>query len=62
MLAIHEIGGARRTIVADREIHDLVLAAADGRQTKSGALSHQEFILGYTSFQPNGLACLPSML
>jgi len=44
-----------------REIHDLVLAVANGRQTKSEALGHQEFILGYKSFQPIGPACLPTV-
>jgi altronate hydrolase len=44
-----------------REIHDLVLAVADGRQTKSEALGHQEFILGYKSFQSIGPACLPAV-
>ena len=44
-----------------REIHELVLAVADGRQTKSEALGHQEFILGYKTFQPIGPACLPTV-
>ena len=43
-----------------REIHELVLAVAEGRQTKSEALGHQEFILGYKTFQPIGPACLPT--
>jgi altronate dehydratase large subunit len=43
-----------------QEIHDLVLAVAAGRQTKSEALGHQEFILGYKTFSPLGPACLPT--
>jgi altronate dehydratase large subunit len=44
-----------------REIHELVLAVADGCQTKSEVLGHQEFILGYKTFQPIGPACLPTV-
>lgn len=43
-----------------REIHDLVLRVADGEQTRSEALGHQEFILTYKSFEPLGPACFPS--
>jgi len=43
-----------------REIYDLVLRVADGEQTKSEALGHQEFILTYKSFEPLGPACFPS--
>jgi altronate dehydratase len=42
-----------------REIYILVLAVADGQQTKSEVLGHQEFILTYKSFQPIGPSCLP---
>jgi altronate hydrolase len=42
-----------------REIYILVLAVADGQQTKSEALGHQEFILTYKFFQPIGPSCLP---
>ncbi len=42
-----------------REIYDLVLAVAAGRQTKSEALGHQEFILTYKFFEPIGPSCLP---
>lgn len=42
-----------------REIRDLVLDVADGRQTASERLGHQEFILTYKSFQPIGPSCLP---
>ena len=41
------------------EIHDLVLAVANGRPTKSEDLGHTEFILTYKSFEPIGPACLP---
>lgn len=43
-----------------REIYELVLRVANGEQTKSEALGHQEFILTYKSFEPLGPACLPS--
>lgn len=43
-----------------REIHDLVVALGNGRRTRSEELGHQEFILGYKSFEPIGPACLPA--
>jgi len=42
-----------------REIYDLILEVAGGRQTVSEALGHQEFHLRYKSFEPIGPACLP---
>jgi altronate dehydratase large subunit len=42
-----------------REIFDLVVTTAQGRQTASEALGHQEFVLTYKSFEPIGPACLP---
>ena len=42
------------------EIHRLTLAVAAGAKTASEALGHQEFGLGYTSFEPIGPACHPS--
>jgi altronate dehydratase large subunit len=42
-----------------REIFELILKVAAGEPTKSEALGHQEFILGYKSFEPLGPACLP---
>lgn len=42
-----------------REIYELVLAVAAGRQTASERLGHQEFVLTYKSFEPAGPACLP---
>jgi altronate dehydratase large subunit len=42
-----------------QEIFDLVLRVAAGEETKSEAMGHQEFILGYKSFEPIGPSCLP---
>jgi altronate dehydratase large subunit len=42
-----------------REIFELIQAVAAGAPTKSEALGHQEFILGYKSFEPLGPSCLP---
>jgi hypothetical protein len=42
------------------EIHRLTLAVAAGEKTVSEALGHQEFVLGYKSFEPIGPACHPS--
>lgn len=41
------------------EIFELVRRVAAGEPTKSEALGHQEFILGYKSFEPLGPSCLP---
>jgi altronate dehydratase large subunit len=41
------------------ELFDLVLAVARGAQTKSEALGHREFILGYKSIDAIGPACHP---
>ncbi len=41
------------------EIHDLVVAVANGARTVSETLGHQEFILTYKAFDPIGPACLP---
>ena len=43
-----------------REIHDLVVDLARGKRTKPEELAHQEFVLGYKSFEPIGPACLPA--
>lgn len=43
-----------------REIFELTRRVADGERTKSEALGHQEFILGYKSFEPIGPNCLPA--
>jgi altronate dehydratase large subunit len=42
------------------EIHDLVRAVAAGERTASERLGHQEFVLGYKSFEPIGPACHPA--
>ena len=42
------------------EIYDLILRAANGEETKSEDLGHQEFILTYKTFEPIGPACLPT--
>ena len=41
------------------EIFALIKRVAAGHPTKSEALGHQEFILGYKSFEPLGPSCLP---
>jgi altronate dehydratase large subunit len=41
------------------EIVELVREVAGGRQTVSEQMGHQEFVLGYKSFEPVGPACLP---
>jgi altronate dehydratase large subunit len=42
-----------------REIHDLTLSVANGHESKSEELGHQEFILTYKHFEATGPACLP---
>jgi altronate hydrolase len=51
-------GDRTLTDVGD-EIHRLVLAVANGQQTCSEALGHQEFVLTYKSFEALGPACFP---
>jgi altronate dehydratase large subunit len=41
------------------EIFALIQRVAGGEPTRSEALGHQEFILGYKSFEPLGPSCLP---
>jgi altronate dehydratase large subunit len=43
------------------EIVALIRAIASGTRTKSEALGHREFIMGYKSFEPAGPACLPAV-
>lgn len=43
------------------EIVELIRAVASGANTKSEALGHREFIMGYKSFEPIGPACLPAV-
>lgn len=42
------------------EIHDLVARVANGQPTASEVLGHQEFVLGYKSFEPIGPTCHPT--
>lgn len=42
------------------EIFNLVTAVAAGHATASEALGHQEFVLGYKSFEPIGPSCHPT--
>lgn len=42
------------------EIFRLVLDVANGRATASERLGHQEFVLGYKSFEPIGPSCHPT--
>jgi altronate hydrolase len=42
-----------------REIYDSLIATAEGKQTASEALGHQEFVLTYKYFEPAGPSCLP---
>jgi altronate hydrolase len=42
------------------EIHRLTLAVAAGAKSASESLGHQEFVLGYKSFEPIGPVCHPS--
>jgi altronate hydrolase len=43
-----------------QEILDLLVAFGRGQTSRSEALGHQEFVLGYKSFEPIGPACLPT--
>jgi altronate hydrolase len=40
-----------------QEIVDLMFAFGSGELSRSEALGHQEFVLGYESFEPIGHAC-----
>jgi altronate hydrolase len=51
--------GRGRLAEVGAEIFDLIRRVAAGEPTKSEALGHQEFILGYKSFEPLGPSCLP---
>ncbi len=42
------------------EIHHLITRIADGHRTASESLGHQEFVLGYKSFEPIGPTCHPT--
>jgi altronate hydrolase len=41
------------------EIYQLLTDVVQGKQSKSEALGHQEFVLTYKKFQPIGPSCLP---
>jgi len=43
------------------EIYQLVSQVAEGKQSKSEELGHQEFVLTYKKFQPIGPSCLPTV-
>jgi altronate dehydratase large subunit len=51
--------GAATLDEVGQEIFDATVATAQGRQTASEALGHQEFVLTYKSFEPLGPGCLP---
>ena len=42
-----------------QEIFDKIISISKGDQTSSERLGHQEFSLGYKTFEPIGPACLP---
>lgn len=42
------------------EIFRLIARVSDGQQTASESLGHQEFVLGYKSFEPIGPTCHPT--
>jgi altronate hydrolase len=42
-----------------KELFEIVQRVAAGEATKSEGLLHQEFVLGYKSFEPIGPSCLP---
>jgi altronate dehydratase large subunit len=41
------------------EVFEAVIATAQGKQTASESLGHQEFVLTYKHFEPLGPSCLP---
>ena len=43
------------------EIYDLVTQVAEGKQSKSEELGHQEFVLTYKKFEGIGPSCLPTV-
>lgn len=54
------LDGAASVDDVGNEIYDLIKRVANGEQTKSEELGHQEFILTYKSFEPIGPSCLPT--
>jgi len=53
------LAGAASLAQVGGEIVDLVAQVANGAQTCSEALGHQEFILTYKQFEPSGPGCFP---
>jgi altronate hydrolase len=41
------------------EVYDCVIATAEGQETASESLGHQEFVMTYKHFEPIGPSCLP---
>lgn len=56
------LNGTATLLEVGEEIRSLTLAVAGGRQTASEQMGHQEFILGYKSFEPVGPGCHPGLL
>jgi altronate hydrolase len=53
------LDGAATLDQVAQEIVDRLVAFGRGEPSRSEALGHQEFVLGYKSFEPIGPACLP---
>lgn len=53
------INGKATVQQVGEEIYELVTKVAQGQQSKSEALGHQEFILTYKKFEAIGPSCLP---
>jgi altronate dehydratase large subunit len=54
------INGESSVAEIGEQIYQLVSEVAQGKQSKSEALGHQEFVLTYKEFQPIGPSCLPT--
>jgi altronate hydrolase len=54
------INGEASVAQVGDEIYQLVNQVAQGKQSKSEELGHQEFVLTYKKFQPIGPSCLPT--
>jgi altronate dehydratase large subunit len=54
------INGESTVAEIGEEIYQLISEVAQGKQSKSEALGHQEFVLTYKKFQPIGPSCLPT--
>jgi altronate hydrolase len=51
--------GAETVAAVGERIVAAVVRTASGLPTRSEALGHQEFVLGYKTYEPIGPACLP---